>query len=235
MAIVKGARRANPKVKAAKQRWDVTRQRMGVTLGQRWCPWCKPGHWVREAQWDAHYQQVAFRLDQERQARAVEKAAAKVKPPPPRPERSKNSSKPAPAAHPAQQKEHPVSQPTSNGTQPARQQMSGAAPEGVAEAFRMWAIVVPPSIPAARFDAQAMADAYRLSADALRLRVRMEQEHHNLPELILEPMLQAATMLSQLGDQHMEVVRRLEIRYGQIAEVLARPDTPDFHYLSGGK
>jgi hypothetical protein len=99
----------------------------------------------------------------------------------------------------------------------------------------MWSILVPPSIPAARFDAQAMADTYRRSADSLRSRTRLEAEQNNLPEQVMEPLLQAATMLSQLGDLHMEVVRRIEIRYGEVAEVLARPDTPNAQYLAQGR
>jgi hypothetical protein len=231
MAVVKGTKYRSVQVKAAKRRWDATRQRMGVTLGQRWCPWCRPGHWVRESQWDDHYQQVSFRLAQERRARAVERAAAKVKPPRPRPERPQNHTKPG---HPASTKEIPVSQPHSNGTQPARQ-VSATSEDGVAEAFRMWAITPPTSIPAARFDAQAMADAYRQAGDAVRMRVRLEQEQNGLNETILEPLLQVATMLSQLGDQHMEVVRRIELRYGEVADVLARPDSPDAHYLAQGR
>lgn len=126
-------------------------------------------------------------------------------------------------------KEQQVSQPTTNG----QQRMSAA--ENIAAAFRIWARQTPPSIPAARADARAMADSYRQVADAIRMRIRLEAEQNKLPEAVLEPLQQAATALSRLGDQHMEVVRRIEVRYGQTAEMLARPDTPSADYLKQGR
>lgn len=238
MAVLKGERRraTGNAAKQARAGWNTARRKLSPHVNQRWCPWCKPGHWVRLAQWDAHYQQVSFRLAQEREAR---KAANKPPPAPPpqRPPRPKNPTKPSPTTRPASPKEPPVS--ATNGSAPAPapvgRQVSATAPEGIAEAFRLWALLVPPSIPAARFDAAAMADAYRRAADSLRHRLRMELEENNLPEQCLEPYHQAANLLSQLGDLHMEVVRRVEIRYGEVAEILGRPDTPNAEYLKGGR
>lgn len=234
MAVVKGAPRPNPKLAKARSGWNATRRAVGANLGQRWCPWCKPGHWVANKQWDDHYEQVKFALEQHRLARAQATKTAETKPKLEvvRPERPKNNTKSAPAV----QKEPAVSSTNGNGTAPAPQAtMSTTAPESIAEAFRLWAIVVPPSIPGARRDAQAMADMYRQAADSLRLRMRTEAEQNNLPENVMEPLQQAATALSHLGDLHMEVVRRIELRYGEVADVLSRPDTPNAQYLAGGR
>lgn len=107
--------------------------------------------------------------------------------------------------------------------------------EGIVEMFRSWALQTPPSIPASRVDAQAAADMWRGIADALRARARAEQEQNNIPPKVTEPLEQAAQIASQIGDQHMEVVRRIETHYGEIAEVLARPDTPNAEFLAGGR
>jgi hypothetical protein len=66
------------------------------------------------------------------------------------------------------------------------------------------------------------------------MRVQMEMESNNLPQQVIEPYHQAATLISQLGDLHMEVVRRIDVRYKEIANILARPDTPNAEYLRGG-
>lgn len=107
--------------------------------------------------------------------------------------------------------------------------------EGIVEMFRSWAIQTPPSIPASRVDAQAAADMWRGIADALRARARAEQEQNNLSPQLTEPLEQAAQVASQIGDQHMEVVRRIETRYGEVADVLSRPDSPSSDYLKQGR
>lgn len=292
MAVVKGAARRNPKLVAAKQRWDSTRNTIGLNLGQIWCGWCKPGHWVRAAAWDQHYADVSFRIEQEREARkraaqVAKTATRSVVHPDVQPPRPKNTKKvhhdgrvshdpvTAEEKHRAAQardrdatgktdtgwthkvcrhcgnkydggfcgctastehvKNGVTNMSSSNGTHTPTAGGGVSAPDGVASAFRVWSMRVPPSIPAARHDAQAMADAYRQSADALRMRLKLEMEQNNLPENVLEPLQQAANALSRLGDLHMEVVRRLESRYGEVADVLSRPDTPDADYLKGGR
>lgn len=128
------------------------------------------------------------------------------------------------------------------GSQPARTSngQGGAAPaaisvtEGITQLAWTWARQVPPSIPASRVDAQASAEMWRQFADALRARARAEGEANRIPPDILEPYLQAAQAISQLGDLHMEVVKRLTQRYGQVAETLADPRTPSAEFLKGG-
>lgn len=283
MATVAGAKRRNKKVVAAKKGWDATRRKVGLNLGQIWCGWCKPGHWVRAAEWDQHFQQVSFRIAQEREAR--KRAATKPSPTVRPAERPKNTSK-TPRAENAKEtavrtdvltctncgrkqegsgttygcpgctegntKPLKGATPGPNGTwigtplavkeKNVTTSTNGSAPTGsttaqdaIVAAFRAWAARVPPSIPAARADANAMADCYRQVADVIRSRMRMEMETNNLPESVLEPLQQAATTVSGMGDQHMEVARRLSIRYGEVAEVLARPDTPNADFLKGGR
>lgn len=125
--------------------------------------------------------------------------------------------------------------PSSNG----QQDQSGAPAamtvmDGIVQLFWTWARQVPPSIPASRTDAQASAEMWRQAADAVRARARAEAEANRIPPDLLEPYLQVSQQLSQLGDLHMEVVKRVTQRYGQVAETLADPRTPSAEFLKGG-
>lgn len=261
MAVVPGKNRPSPTVKrmkAANAKLQKGRAATSRYFTQRACTQCDPTEWIRIGDWENHranYHRPGGYMYEKRKANekaraealaAQEKAAATAaKAPPPRPARPVSRSKTASKGSPVAQND--TSQPwkspaarngSANGSGGATGNQATAATsmtEGIVEMFRTWAIQTPPSIPASRVDAQAAADMWRGIADALRARARAEQENNHMPANIVEPLEQAAQVASQIGDQHMEVVRRVESRYGEVAEVLSRPDTPDHTYLSGGR
>lgn len=262
MATVAGRKRETATAKRMKSTTEALRKRreqVGRRLTQRACTQCDPTEWVRIADWEIHranyhraggyqYEQRKARAEQAKVAEKAQAEAAKqaAKAAPPRPERPASKTKPTAAStrgKPAMA-ENGTGQWTSplgprggqrGGQQPAAQQQTATVNEGIVEMFRAWALQTPPSIPASRRDAQASADMWRGIADALRTRVRMEQENNRIPEKCTEPLLAAAQALSGVGDQHMETVRRIEINYGETADILARPDTPNADYLKGGR
>jgi hypothetical protein len=236
MAVVKGAKRkpwTARAAKATKKNVAIAGQYVSDKTTKRLCTHCNPPLMVPIRDLDVHngnfHKPGGYEYELRKLRAAQSKETAKAPPTPVRPPRPRNATKSQPAAAqepPAPKQEKPVSvAPTGAPSQNGR--ASGTAPELIAESFRTWARQVPPSIPAARADAQAMADSYRQMADAIRMRVQMEMESNNLPQQVIEPYHQAATLISQLGDLHMEVVRRIDVRYKEIANILARPDTPN--------
>lgn len=265
MATVPGAKRrsaTNKRMTRAAAALRRSREKSVRYMTQRACTQCDPTRWVSNRDWNIHREnfhkpggfefekrkaQAQARADAVKAAEKATKDAAKA--PPPRPQRPASKTKAAPGK--TTTKGTPAMADTSNGTAwtsslsrkgsqngESGNQAAGATTsltEGIVELFRTWAIQTPPSIPASRVDAQAAADMWRGIADALRARARAEQENNNLSSQITEPLEQAAQVASQIGDQHQEVVRRIQIQYGEVAEVLSRPDTPNATYLEQGR
>ena len=251
------------RMKSATEKLRQGREKAGRRLTQRACTQCDPTEWVRIADWEIHrsnyhrpggyqFEQRKARAEQAKAAQKAQAEAAKqaAKAPPARPPRQPSKTKPTAAS--TRGKPTVASNGSGQWTSPfaggrpdsgkqvgqqqaaAQQQASTSVTESIVETFRLWALQTPPSIPASRVDAQAAADMWRGIADALRARVRAEQENNKIPEKCTEPLLQAAQIASQIGDQHQEVVRRIQLQYGATAELLARPDTPDVNYLKSG-
>lgn len=219
------------------------------------CKQCPPGTWVRRMDLENHrsnYHRPGGYMYERRKkvaadAKAAEQTAEKARRQAEKAERQAA----ARAARPTNtsKKENAMAggtngarwttpaAPAPNG-QVAREPRSApaamSATEGVAQLIWTWARQVPPSIPASRADAQASAEMWRQAADAVRARARAEGEANRIPPDLLEPYLQVAQQLSQLGDLHMEVVKRVTQRYGQVAETLADPRTPSAEFLKGG-
>lgn len=259
MAVVKGTGWQTPTHKRLRRAGKTlakaaakTRQATTETL----CKKCDPPAWVRRGDVENHranyhrpggyqYELRKQRAEAAKDAEKATKAAAKtVKAQPARPpERPRNQSKTSSST-----KGSPVAQGGTNGstwTSPVGRKPQGSAggdggpstlttTEAIAQLMWTWARQVPPSIPAGKADAAAAAEMWRQIADALRARARLEAEQNKIPPDCLEPYTEAATRVSQVGDQHMEVVKRVTTKYGEVARTLADPRTPDADYLKGG-
>lgn len=226
---------------------------------ERLCKQCDPPVWVRARDVESHrsnyHRRGGYVFEQrkvrEQAAKDAEKAAkdaakaAKAQPVRP-PERPTNTSKVTGPSGPKKKGSKPVAQPggtngngststaSSNGNGQRSTSNTVTTTEAVAQLMWAWARQVPPSIPASKADAAAAAEMWRQIADALRARARLEAEQNKIPPDCLEPYTEAATRVSQVGDQHMEVVKRVTTKYGEVARTLADPRTPDADYLKGG-
>jgi hypothetical protein len=224
------------------------------------CKQCPPGTWVRRMDLENHrsnyHRAGGYMFERRKKAAADAKAAEQTAEKARRDAEKAERQAAARAARPTNtsKKENTMAgdkkdwwAPTnSTGAAPAAAARNGngqaqrsapaamSATEGVAQLIWTWARQVPPSIPASRADAQASAEMWRQAADAVRARARAEGEANRIPPDLLEPYLQVAQLLSQLGDLHMEVVKRMVQRYGQVAETLADPRTPSAEFLKGG-
>lgn len=256
MAVVPGKKREAGLLRSLRRSTDSATKYMT----QRMCNQCQPHRWVRNRDWTDHREnfhtaggyeydkrkkQTADRAEAIKNAEAAAKKAA-ADPTPQRPAtRPKSKAKtPQKKASPAVAKTNgatPWKSPVARkGAEPgeAGNQAAGATSsinDVIVESFRAWAVRTPPSIPAARADAQATSDMWRGAADQVRARGRHMQENDNIPAKVTEPLEAVAQLLSQIGDQHMEVVRRIETHYGEVADILARPDTPNADFLRHGR
>lgn len=231
------------------------------SISETLCKQCDPPQWVRRMDFENHRAnyhrpggyQFERRKQRERDMKAAAQTAEQTRKQAEKAERQAAARAQRPT-NPSKTKENTVAQggtngarwgsrgaPSSNGHAPAGGGASnGGAPaamtvtDGIVQLAWTWSRQVPPSIPASRADAQASAEMWRQFADALRARARAEAETNRIPPEVLEPYLQAAQAVSQLGDLHMEVVKRVTQRYGQVAETLADPRTPNAEFLKGG-
>lgn len=260
MAVVKGSRHQSPTEKRLRRAGKSLAKAAAATkhaTTETMCRKCDPPVWVRRGDVENHranyhrkggyqYELRKQRAEAAQDAEKAMKAAAKTaKAAPARPvERPRNQSKTTSSST----KGAPVAQGGTNGstwTSPvARKPQAPAGGDGgpstlttteaVTQLMWTWARQTPPSIPAAKADAAAAAEMWRQIADALRHRARLEAEQNKIPPDCLEPYGEAATRVSQVGDQHMEVVKRITVKYGEVARTLADPRTPDADYLKGG-
>lgn len=264
MATVKGARRSSPAEKRIRRAGQAMAKAAATTkrsMTERLCKQCDPPAWVRTLDMENHranyhrpggymYERRKELGKQRAAAEKAQQAAAKtVRQEPARPaQRPANRSKAGPSGPAATSKGKPMPEQggtngstwtspvaRSNGTSTAGQGPAAiTTTEAVVQLMWTWARQVPPSIPASKQDAAAAAEMWRQAADALRARARMEAEQNKLPPDCVEPLEQAAQLVSRIGDHHMELVKRVTTKYGEVARTLADPRTPDADYLKGG-
>lgn len=226
------------------------------SLSETLCRQCDPPVWVRRLDLENHRAnyhrrggyQYELRKKRERDIKAAATTAEQTRRQAEKAEQraAARAQRPTNPGKTPSTKEKTVAQGGTNGTRwgsrpaPAPDGAAGGAPaamtvmDGIVQLAWTWSRQAPPSIPASRADAQASAEMWRQFADALRARARAEGEANRIPPDIVEPYEQAAQLVSQLGDLHMEVVKRLVQRYGQVAETLADPRTPSAEFLKGG-
>lgn len=244
--------------KALRNAWKKTTKAAATgkhLVGETLCKQCDPPQWVRRLDYENHranyHRPGGWQYERRKQrekdaaaaAKAAEQAAARAE---------KDAQKQAAKAARPPNKEKSVSGPTNGKVWPTGNQRPTPAPtpangdstrsapaamsaaDGVVQLMWTWARQVPQSIPASKADAAAAAEMWRQVADAIRARAGAEGETNRMPAHILEPYYAVAQAISQLGDAHMDVVKRIEGRYGQIAETLADPTTPSVDYLKQG-
>ena len=109
----------------------------------------------------------------------------------------------------------------------------GGDSTGMAEGFMRWARSAPETLVGAKSDAQTITEALAAVGDALRHRMESEVDR-SIAAQCVEPYQDAMQHLQKAAEAGQEVYRRLTQRYGETAEFLARPDTPDPNYLKEG-
>jgi hypothetical protein len=167
--------------------------------------------------------------------RAQDKARAEK--PPTVPDPSKVKPKPPPKAKEknAEWKAHVISMAERAKKEGGPAAARAQAGENMIAALQMWARSVPEDFDALRKDAAVMADVWYGMAAAMRIRIQLlvDRPPHGLglaPSCV-EPLENVAQELALVGNEHMEVVARVQRRY---AHILEDPSYVDVAWLTGG-
>jgi hypothetical protein len=110
----------------------------------------------------------------------------------------------------------------------------GASCGEIAAAGQRWAQTPPETLSQTKADADNMGEALAGLADAFVTRQNVETDR-SIAASCVEPYQEAAHLIRQAQAKVEEVHSRLNQRYGEIADELAKPDTPEPDYLKEGR
>lgn len=110
----------------------------------------------------------------------------------------------------------------------------GASVGEIASSAQRWAQSPPETLSQTKADADNMGEALSGLADAFVTRQNVETDR-SIAASCVEPYQEAANLIRQAVAKVDEVHARLNQRYGEIADELAKPDTPEAEYLKEGR